>query len=282
MVPLTHKLASGEQVEIITARNVQPSRDWLAPRSGYLASGRSRAKVRAWFRKQDQETHRRAGRTILDRELGKLGAREFPLQRIAERLNQDNPDKLCVALGAGDISPGSLANALQREVGRDDGEQRPHLAPRAATADASVTVAGLDEMMSQFARCCAPVPPEPIVGYITVGRGVTIHRDDCANVIRIRDQEANRLIQLDWGSGNAATYPVSITIRAFDRQGLLRDITSLLADQDISIIGTRSLSHPKSLTADIQVEVAIRSVEELQGLLSRIKQIPNVTDAHRG
>jgi GTP pyrophosphokinase len=282
MVPLTHVLTSGEQVEIITARNARPSRDWLVPRAGYLASGRSRAKVRAWFRRQDQQSHRRQGRAILDRELQRLGGPELPLQRVADRLNQASVEKLCIALGAGDISSGSLGHALHRELGTDDTARGHQLNARTATADASVSVAGLDEMLSQFARCCAPVPPDPIIGYITVGRGVTIHRENCSNIRRARERNSNRMIKLDWGGGDGATYPVSISLRAFDRQGLLRDITGLLSDEDVSILGTRSLSNPKTLTADITVEVAIKSVSELERLLNRLKQIPNVTDARRG
>ena len=137
-------------------------------------------------------------------------------------------------------------------------------------------------MLSQFGRCCAPVPPEPIVGYITVGRGVTIHRQDCPNLKQLRAAPVSRLIDLDWGSSDTATYSVSISIRAFDRQGLLRDITSLLSDEDVSILGTRSTSNPKTLTAHIQVEVGIRSVQELDRILNRLKQVANVIEARRG
>jgi len=278
IVPLTHTLATTDQVEILTAKQPQPSRDWLLEGLGYLKSTRSRAKLRNWFRQQDHAVNRRQGRAMLDRELSKLGLKELPLQPLAEALGHPSVERLCVALGVGDLKLAAVTQHLQRTNADDQPVRRP---ARAATADASVTVTGLDELLSQFARCCGPVPPEPITGYITQGRGVTIHRSDCANLRRLGTKSPDRLMQLDWGAADHVTYPVTIVVTAFDRQGLLRDITSLLADEQVSILSTRSSSDSANLGASIQLEIAVKSLQQLSRVLDRLRQVPNVTEASR-
>ena len=278
IVPLNHRLATADQVEILTGKQPQPSRDWLQDSLGYLKSSRSRAKLRAWFRQQDQGVNRRQGRSMLDRELAKLGHKDLPLQPLAEGLQYESVDALCTALGAGDLKLSAVTQQLQRANKSVEPVRRR---TRTATAQASVSVTGLDELMSQFARCCSPVPPEAITGYVTLGRGVTIHRSGCANLKRLGSKAPDRLMQLDWGAADQVTYPVQIVVTAFDRQGLLRDITSTLADEKVSILSTRSNSDSSSLSASIQLELAVKSLEQLSRVLDRLRQVANVTDARR-
>ncbi len=278
IVPLTHTLATADQVEILTAKEPRPSRDWLVDGLGYLKSARSRAKLRSWFRQQDYGVNRRQGRAMLDRELNKLGLKQLPLQPLAEALGHPSVERLCVALGAGDLKLAAVTQHLQRTTTED--QPARHTA-RVATADASVTVTGLDELLSQFARCCGPLPPEPITGYITQGRGVTIHRSDCANLRRLAGKAPERLMQLDWGRADRVTYPVNIIVTAFDRQGLLRDISGELADEQVSILATRSSSDGKRLGASIELEVAVKSLEQLSRVLDRLRRVANVTEARR-
>jgi GTP pyrophosphokinase len=279
IVPLTHTLTTADQVEILTAKQPQPSRDWLLDSLGYLKSSRSRAKLRTWFRQQDQAINRRQGRNMLDRELTKLAQKDVPLQPLAEALKYESVEQLCVALGAGDLKLTAITQQLQRS---SKDEQPVRRRARTATANASVAVAGLNELLSQFARCCGPVPPEAITGYITQGRGVTIHRTDCTNLRRLGHKSPDRIMELDWGGADQVTYPAQIIVTAFDRQGLLRDITSLLADEQVSILGTRSSSDSPSLSASIQLEVAVSSLEQLSRVLDRLRQVANVADARRG
>lgn len=274
MVPLTYGLRTGEQVEIVTGREPKPSRDWLRQDLGYLASGRSRAKLRSWFRQLDRDEHRREGRAIVERALDK--APGTSQGQLATRMGFDDPDKLFVALGAGDTSPAAVARALQ---GPPTGTTRR--APRRSTARASATVAGLDELLSQFARCCNPLPPEPIRGYVTRGRGVTIHRADCASLKRLAAQSPDRILEVTWGTAESQTYPVHVVVDAHDRQGLLRDLTSVLADQDISILATDSETDPRRLTARVRLKLAVTALDQLEGILAKLRRVPQVFRADR-
>lgn len=275
MVPLTYRLRTGEQVEIVTGREPKPSRDWLRQDLGYLASGRSRAKLRSWFRQIDRDDHRREGRAVVERALDK--APEISLARLAERMGFDDPEKLFVALGAGDTSPAALTRALHGAPERG-ATRRP---ARRGTAQASAAVAGLDELLSQFARCCNPLPPESITGYVTRGRGVTIHRSDCASLKRLAKQSPDRILDVDWGAWKPQTYPVEIVVDAHDRAGLLRDLTSVLADQGISILATASETDPRNLTARVRLKLAVNALDELEATLARLRRVPQVFRADR-
>ncbi len=185
IVPLTYKVQNGDKIEIITGSQPQPSRDWLSPRLGYLAGGRSRAKVRNWFRQQDRDQHLRQGREILERELARLNVRDVATDTIAAQMKFANTDTLCVALGAGDLTPAAVATALQQLRGSETTPvlRRRRPTQRKSGQPAGIAVSGVGDLMCNFARCCRPVPPEPISGYITQGRGVTIHRQDCGNFL---------------------------------------------------------------------------------------------------
>jgi GTP pyrophosphokinase len=189
IVPLTYRVQNGDQVEIITGRQSRPSRDWVGPKLGYLASSRARAKVRNWFRHQDREQHQRQGREILDREIARLNVKGVATEDIAKQLKQDSSDALYIALGAGDLTSASIATALQNLRGAGLPPKRPRRhSRRRDTKPNSVAITGVGDLMCNFARCCRPVPPEPIIGYITQGRGVSIHRQDCGNFLGLHQR----------------------------------------------------------------------------------------------
>ena len=283
IVPLTYKVRNGDQIEIITGSQARPSRDWVNPRLGYLASARNRAKVRNWFRQQDREQHQRQGREILDRELSRLNVRDVATDDIAKQLKQKNTDALCVALGAGDLTSASVATALQhiRGVEVPDSARKRRPARRKTSPSDSVAVSGVGDLMCNFARCCRPVPPEAIVGYITQGRGVSIHRQDCGNFLGLNRRHPERIIEVDWGESDTATYPVDLTLRAHDRTGLLRDISTVLADEHASIVDLRSHTDKKSMQTVMDISVEIKDLPTLSTAITRLEQLPNVIAVSR-
>ena len=286
MVPLDYKLNNGEVVEIIAAKQAQPSRDWLMEQLGYLASPRSRSKVRAWFRQQDEGRNRIEGRDLLERELGRLGlAHALPLPELLDEMKATSADALYLGLGTGDVSIAQVSGAIQRRLRARAAEAPaaapvPGPAPRRKAA-AGLQVEGVGDLACTYARCCNPVPPQPIAGYVTVGRGVTVHRADCASLERMRQRQPERVLAVDWGSAGERGFMVDITVEAFDRRGLLRDITGLLADEKISIERVNSASDPATNTADITLAVSIKGLEELSRVLLRLKSLPNVISAYR-
>ena len=238
MVTLDYKLSNGDTVEIIPSKQPHPSRDWLLPQLGFLASPRSRAKVRGWFRKQDEAQNREQGRQMLERELDRLGVRAPPLPEILGDLGLANSDALYQGLGEGDITLAQVAGAVHRRLHeRQEVQRGPRLAkPAAHGGSAGMVIDGVGDLLSTIARCCRPVPPEEILGYITIGRGVSIHRANCPNLVRLREVNPERVLTVDWGRPSAErTFPVAIVIDAYDRRGLVRDISGVLADEHISI-----------------------------------------------
>jgi GTP pyrophosphokinase len=284
MVSLNYKLANGDTVEIIPGKQPNPSRDWLVPTLGYLASPRNRAKVRTWFRRLDEGQNRDHGRQMFERELERLGVRTVALPEILDELHLPSADALYLGLGEGEISAAQVAGAIQRRLH----EKAPVTEPTAPTrstrrAKASgLVVDGVGDLMSSIARCCRPVPPESIAGYITLGRGVSIHRADCANLLRMRDAQPQRVLTVDWGdSSPERTFPVAIRIEAFDRRGLVRDVSAVLADERISIETMRTVTNAAENTATIDLTVTVHGLEELSRLLGRFSSQPNVIRATR-
>jgi len=283
MVPLNQTLQNGDSVEIVTGKQPNPSRDWLVPALGYLASARNRAKVRAWFRKLDEGENRAQGQTMYEREIERLGVRAPPLSEILAELELPGVDALYLGLGSGDLTVAQVIGAVQRRL---LAEREPVL-PKpsrgsAPAASGGMLIDGVGDLLSTIARCCRPVPPEPIAGYITLGRGVSIHRADCANLLRLRDTQPQRVLAVDWGRPDAErTFPVAIKVQAFDRRGLVRDVSSVLADEKISIEAMRTVTDAREHTATIDLTVSVRGLDELSRLLARFSSLPNVISARR-
>jgi GTP pyrophosphokinase len=282
IVPLTYVLSNGDHVEIITGSQPQPSRDWLSPKLGYLAGIRARAKVRNWFRHQDRDQHLRQGRDVLDRELARLNVRDVPTDDIARQLKFKDTETLCVALGAGDITSASIPTALQNMRGTELPERvRPRRKPRKQGETGSAGVTGVGDLLCNFARCCRPVPPEPIVGYITQGRGVTIHRQDCGNFLGLNQRNPERVLEINWGESETAAYPVDLSLHAFDRSGLIRDITAVLADDDANVMDLTSHTDKKSMQVVAELSIEVRDLPTLSAIISKLEQLPNVVSVRR-
>jgi GTP pyrophosphokinase len=283
IVPLTYKVQNGDKIEIITGREPQPSRDWLSPQSGYLAAARSRAKVRNWFRQQDKDQNRSQGRDILDRELARLSIRDLATDAIANELKLPNTDALCVALGAGDVTSTAVANALQRL--RKDAPATPVPAKRQrrskGLATEQVEIRGVGDLLCTLARCCRPVPPEEIVGYITKGRGVGIHRHDCRNFRSLYSRHPERVIDVDWLDPSDENYAAELVLQAYDRQGLLRDVSSVLADEKVSIDSIQTSTDKQRMQARMELKFFVPGLAALSSIIGKLEQLPNVTSVRR-
>ncbi len=282
ILPLAQALASGSTVEILTGREGGPSRDWLNPALGYLKTASARAKVRRWFRERDRAEHVVQGRAALDRELKRLGIDAVNTTELARALHLADPDELFAALGRGDLTPAQLAQALQPDRPALPG-QAPMPAARRAAGEArgEVIVLGVTDVMTRTARCCSPVPGEPIGGYITVGQGVSIHRATCANLEKLRRERPERVVEVGWGESPGANHPVSIDIEANDRRGLLRDVSDMLSNQKVDIVAVKTYSDARSGKAHMIFTVLVADVRQMERIIHRLARIKDVLHARR-
>jgi GTP pyrophosphokinase len=280
MVGLDHQLKNSDTVEIITAKLPQPSRDWLSPQSGFLASPRHRNKVRAWFRKQDESQNKSEGRAMFDREIQRLGVNSPPIPDLLRELGLGSLDALHEALGLGEVGSAQVAGAIQRLLHAREAHPKPKARP-SSVREPDVEVQGVGELLSTYARCCKPVPPEPIAGYITVGRGVSIHAQSCANLARLSLKSPARVLAVSWDKAGSSEFPVDIEVQAYDRRGLVRDVSAALADEKISIRGMTTVTDKRDNLARMQINIAITGLPQLSQLLSRIAKVPNVIAARR-
>ena len=280
IVPLTHSVRSGDRIEVLTTRHPRPSRDWLNPNLGYLGSARSRAKVRHWFKHQDRERNVADGQEIWDRELKRLSVGHPPREALAERFNAAKFEDFLAALGRGDVSVPQLAGALQPYLPAPP-PSAPKLARRRRKRTGDVRISGIGDLLTQMAQCCRPLPNDPIVGYITRGRGVSIHRADCRNVLNLAGSERARLIDVAWSGGVEESYPVEIVVEAYDRKGLLRDVTAVVSNEAVNIVAIESRAEPGAYMVDMRITVEVRDIEQLSRMLDRLQQLPNVSDCRR-
>jgi GTP pyrophosphokinase len=282
IVPLTRQVANGDQIEIITGSLAQPSRDWLNPKLGYLAGARARTKVRNWFRQQDRDQHLRQGREILDRELARLSEKDVSTDEIANRLRRKDTESLCVSLGVGDLTSAAIATALQKLRGDEVPKLKSRRqSKRKSNMSQSTSVIGVGNLLCNFARCCRPVPPEAIVGYITQGRGISIHRQDCGNFLGLNQRSPERVLETSWGESETGSYPVDLTLHAFDRAGLIRDITAVLADDNANVLNLKSHADKKSMQVIMTLSLEIRDLPTLSTAITRLEQLPNVVSVRR-
>lgn len=281
IVSLNHVLQNGDRVEILTGKTARPSRDWLSPQLGYVASSRARAKIRHWFREQDRDTHLEQGRHLLDREAARLSVGPVDPERLASAFKMQTGKELLVALGRGDITADQIGRRLARELEPEKQPDTPIRTRPSRASEGGVRVRGIGDLATTMARCCRPVPGDPIVGFITRGRGVSIHRRDCGNMLRLAEDQSERLIEVAWDQGRDAGYAVEIQVTAWDRHGLLRDITTLLGNDGVNITGVETRTNPTEHTARITLTVELADLDQLSQTLQRLTQLPNITEARR-
>jgi GTP pyrophosphokinase len=280
MVPLNTQLATGQTVEIMSAKTGGPSRDWLNPELGYLHSARSRAKVRQWFNALEFEQSVIAGREIVEKELQRLGRTAIRLEDLAKRLGFDRVDELCAAATKEEFSLRSIEQALAPPAAEP--EPAPPLMgkPREAPAGkGKVLVVGVDSLLTQLARCCRPAPPDEIGGYVTRGRGVSIHRAACSNLQALIRRQPERVVDVAWGRQAEAVYPVELLVIAQDRQGLLRDISEVFAREKINVIAVGTESQRGEAKMGFTVEV--RDAGEIARVSTQVREVPGVFAVRR-
>jgi GTP pyrophosphokinase len=286
MVPLDFALRNGQQVEIIAAKQGGPSRDWLNPDLGYVQSHRARAKVRQWFKAQQLEETVAQGRGMVERELARRGQTALKLEAVAAKAGFAKPEDLFAAFARDEIHSKQVQAAIDAVAQPAAVEPAPAPPPEVVTRRSRATggghgilVVGVDRLLTGLARCCKPAPPDPIVGFVTRGKGITIHRASCVNVERIRDREPERLIDADWGAARDQLFPVDIVVEASDRQGLLRDLSELLTREKINVtaVNTQTRQHQARMAFTLEVE----SIGQLKRALQLARDIPGVFSANR-
>lgn len=290
MVPLDYRLRNGQQVEIIAAKQgsaaAGPSRDWLNPELGYVHSHRARAKVRQWFKAQQHDATVAQGRTMVERELARLGQTALKLDAVAAKAGFAKADEFFAAFARDDIGSKDVQTAItavaQPAAAPAPVEAQPEVIAkpsRATGAGHGILIVGVDRLMTGLARCCKPAPPDPIVGFVTRGKGITIHRAGCTNVARIRAREPERLIDAGWGEPREEVFPVDIVVEASDRQGLLRDLSELLAREKINVIAVNTATRQHQ--AHMAFTLEVQSIAQLQRALRLAGDIPGVFSAQR-
>ena len=299
MVGLDTALQTGQKVSIVTAPGeAGPSRDWLNPVLGYTASSRARDKIRQWFRRQQRSDAIREGREVLERCLRKLGLTRIKHEDVAHYLDHEKLDDFLAAVGRHEIPAEAIsARLLEREARNAPGHRTEHVQPGQQTprkpmprgaaprptpgAATGVSLLGADGVHTQVARCCGPLPGDEVLGYITRGRGVTLHRADCSNIARQRDREPDRFIRVDWQQNEGRSYPVELRISAYDRSGLVRDITEIMSQKGLRLTSLSAAANATGGTAIITVVVELRSLDQLAGVIDRLERVNNVIDVRR-
>lgn len=292
IVPFTYQLQMGDQVEVITQKQPNPSRDWLNPNLGYITTSRGRSKVHAWFRKQDRDKNIAAGRQILDNELNQLDISLKEAEKVLlPRYNVSSLDELLAAIGGGDIRLNQMFNFLQAKLNKPSAEEEDREALRQLTQKSyqpvarkesdRVVVEGVGNLLHHIARCCQPIPGDDIVGFITQGRGISIHRADCDQLAELIAHAPERIVDAVWGESYSSGYSLVVRVTANDRSGLLRDITTILANEKVNVLGVSSRSDTRKQLATIDMDIEIYNQQVLGRVLARLNQVPDIIDARR-
>ncbi|MCO6441058.1 MAG: bifunctional (p)ppGpp synthetase/guanosine-3',5'-bis(diphosphate) 3'-pyrophosphohydrolase [Nitrococcus mobilis] len=275
MVPLTHTLQSGDQVEVLTARHAEPSRDWLNPNLGYLKSAQARSRVRRWFRLRDFDRNVTDGRALLERELRRLGGMpSVSLERLAQRARFAKPDEFLAAIGRGDITGGYIAGLINEPGSLEEPKPWPVPAHRRGKSSRvgsdAIVIDGVGNLLTRLAQCCRPVAGDCIIGYITRNQGISVHRRDCPNVARLRKTASARLIEAVWGLSGEQRYPVDVEIQTDDPQGLLKAISTVLGSEQVKLLEAVSCSEQQTRRMYMNLTLEVRDTEQMNRVMHRI------------
>jgi GTP pyrophosphokinase len=279
IVPFTYELQTGDQVEILTGKRSNPSRDWMHPGLGYVYSSRARAKIQTYFKKQDKSKNQQAGKELLDRELGKLNIESKEASDATSRFNMQTLDDLYAAIGGGDVRIMQVVHFLQQKHAPvPELKVRSRKPQSAKFKKDSIVVEGVGNLLNQIAGCCQPLPGELILGYITQGRGVSVHRQDCEQLNNLLEQHPERQIDVNWASNLQAAFQTKLHVLCDDRAGILRDITTIIANERVSLLAVNSISDTKLHRAKIELSLEVKDVSSLSKAMSRLQLIKGVTE----
>ena len=277
---LDHKLNNGDQVEIITQKVEQPRRKWLNPALGYIGTPSSRTKIRHWFRQQDHDKNWQDGKDLIEQEKHRLNLKKINIKPILERFHQQTEKEFLIALGRGDISVTQLTDAL--DVPKKEEVKFRKISVKDEHNDRGIQIQGVSNLLVEIANCCKPVPGDDIIGYITIGRGITIHRKDCANIFEenLGPEKAARLAEASWGTETTA-YTVDIQVTGFNKPGLISDVAQVLAKSQINVVNIATRRGNTELVSILSISIQIENTVQLFEVLEKIAQLPNVMDAKR-
>jgi len=282
IVPLTYQLKTGDKIEVLTGKEARPSRDWINPHLHYLKTSRAKAKVLHWFKLQDFDKNCAEGHEILDKELKTLGIKIERLQEILPELKFKTLNDLYAALGRGDIKLTHILNRVTPAEKTDQVLQKVIKLPKKIpTSRSELQIEGVGNLLTHMARCCQPLPGDEVIGYITIGRGVSVHRQDCPNIIAAQPKQRARFLEVNWGNAMRDLYIVDILINAFDRSTLLRDITSLLSNERAHVFALQTETDKHENTTQIKITMEVDGLNSLSRMLNRLRQVPNVLGARR-
>ena len=286
IVPFTYQVETGERVEIITSKKPNPKRDWLNPNMGYIRTSRARSKIQHWFKQEDRDKNMLAGREMLDAELTRAGLKLKDVKPAVERFNLLSLDDLLAAIGGGDVRLNQVVNYVQRsdEISEQDvvddlvKKTQPKVTSRHQD---QIEVSGVGNLMSHIAQCCHPVPGDVIIGFITKGRGISVHRDDCEQVKELLKKYPERTLDVIWGENYSGGYRVKLKVCANDTSSLLRDVTTVLASEKSHVMAMNSTSDVKTQTACIELELELYNFDGLSKILTKLGQVEGVFEARR-
>ena len=282
IVTLTTELQTGDEVEILTTKESRPSRDWMNKNLGFIKSAGIRSKVRNWFNHQDLEQNVLDGRNLLERTLTRYSIHNASLKDLVEHFKRKDNDQFFADIGRGLITPAQIIGYLQTEPESTDPfkKVKKTVSKKPAAKD-DVSIHGVGNLMTQFAKCCKPVPGDPVIGFITVSTGITIHKTDCPNVLALPEDKRQRLIEVEWGKNSASVYPVEISVTAFQRTTLMQDISTILANMKVNLLAVDSTTHRDEQMVYTRLTVEIHSTEELVTIIDKLTQLANVQDVKR-
>lgn len=283
IVQLTHALSSGDHVEILTAKEGTPSRDWLSADQHYIVTSKARAKIQQWFKKQNRDQNIIEGKEIIQREFKRLGLSAHGMKDLHQNIaNCNSEEDMYAALGSGDIKMSQILGAFQR-LEHPDGLQKSIVTHKKELDEKKneIVVEGVSNLLSHMAKCCKPIPGDQIIGYITLGEGIAIHRQDCLNILHTSELKKPRLIAVRWGLQIQNTYEVEIKIQAYNRRGLISDITGVFAHDGVDILSMTSSAGKDSNIANLKLHIAVTGISDLSKVLTKIQQVPNVVDVYR-
>ena len=280
IVNLTTVLETGDEVEILTTKEGRPSRDWMNKNLGFIKSAGTRSKVRNWFNHQDFEQNLLDGKSIYDRMLSKFSIHDVDLKQLVAHFKRNDSEQFFADIGRGLITSAQMLGFLQTEPERDPFRKIKKEAKSPASKD-EVSIHGVGNLLTQFARCCKPVPGDEIVGFITINSGISIHKRSCSNILSLPEDKRQRLIEVDWGQQAGSVYPVEVSMTAYQRTGLMQDISTILANLKINLLDINSNTNRDEQTVHTRMTMEIHSVDELVAIIDKLSQLPNVQEVRR-
>jgi GTP pyrophosphokinase len=280
IVNLTAVLKTGDEVEILTTKESRPSRDWMNKNLGFIKSAGTRSKVRNWFNHQDFEQNLLDGKAIYDRILSKYSIHDANLKDLVAHFKRKDADQFFADIGRGLITSPQILGYLQAEPEQDP-FRKIKKETKTPTSRDEVSIHGVGNLMTQFAQCCKPVPGDSIIGFITLNSGISIHKRSCSNILALPEEKRPRLIEVDWGHQNGSVYPVEITMTAYQRTGLMQDISTILANLKVNLLNINSNTNQAEQMVYTRLTMEIHSVDELVLIIDKLSQLPNVQDVKR-